>query len=295
MKVAYYPGCSLHATARAYDESIRSIAGLMNLTLEEIDDWSCCGSSSAHPVSRRLAVALAARNLALAEAQGLEEVVAPCAACYNRLAGARHAVAEDAGLAREMPAILGRPFENRVAVRNVVQLLRASAPAIGQKIARPLKGLKVACYYGCLLVRGEGVAEFDDAEQPTSMEEVVKACGATPVKWNMAVECCGGSFSISRTGSVVRLGRAILMDARKAGADLVLVACPMCHSNLDFRQQAMMRRGENGMPILFITELVGLALGLDGGPLGLERHFVSTAPVLAKLAGAAGQSQKEAH
>jgi heterodisulfide reductase subunit B len=295
MKIGYYPGCSMHGTSREFDESLKEVARAIGAELQEIEDWSCCGSSSAHPVSHRLAVALSARNLALAEAQGLEEVVAPCAACYNRLAGARHAVAEDAGLAREMPAILGRPFENRVVVRNVVQLLRASAPAIGQKVARPLKGLKVACYYGCLLVRGEGVAEFDDAEQPTSMEEVVKACGATPVKWNMAVECCGGSFSISRTGSVVRLGRIILDDARKAGADLVLVACPMCHSNLDFRQQAMMRRGENGMPILFITELVGLSLGLDGGPLGLERHFVSTAPVLAKLAGAAGQSQKEAH
>ena len=295
MKIGYYPGCSMHGTSREFDESLKEVARVIGAELQEIDDWSCCGSSSAHPVSHRLAVALSARNLALAEAQGLEEVVAPCAACYNRLAGARHAVAEDAGLAREMPAILGRPFENRVAVRNVVQLLRASAPAIGQKVARPLKGLKVACYYGCLLVRGEGVAEFDDAEQPTSMEEVVKACGATPVKWNMAVECCGGSFSISRTGSVVRLGRIILEDARKAGADLVLVACPMCHSNLDFRQQAMMRRGEHAVPILFITELVGLSLGLEGGPLGLERHFVSTAPVLAKLAGAAGQSQKEAH
>jgi heterodisulfide reductase subunit B2 len=295
MKIGYYPGCSMHGTSREFDESLKEVARAIGAELQEIDDWSCCGSSSAHPVSHRLAVALSARNLALAEAQGLEEVVAPCAACYNRLAGARHAVAEDARLAREMPAILGRPFKNRVAVRNVVQLLRTSAPAIREKVTRPLKGLKVACYYGCLLVRGEGVADFDDTEQPASMEEVVKVCGATPVKWNMALECCGGSFSISRTGSVVRLGRIILEDARKAGADLVLVACPMCHSNLDFRQQAMMRRGENGLPILFITELVGLALGLESGPLGLERHFVSTATVLAKLPSAASESRKEAH
>jgi heterodisulfide reductase subunit B len=295
MKIGYYPGCSMHGTSREFDESLKEVARAIGAELQEIDDWSCCGSSSAHPVSHRLAVALSARNLALAEAQGFGEVVAPCAACYNRLAGARHAIAEDAGLAREIPAILGRPFQNRVAVRNVVELLRTSAPAIGQKVTRPLKGLKVACYYGCLLVRGEGVAEFDDTEQPTSMEEVVKACGATPVKWNMALECCGGSFSISRTGSVVRLGRVILEDARRAGADLVLVACPMCHSNLDFRQQAMMRRGESGMPILFVTELVGLALGLGGGPLGLERHFVSTAPVLSKLSSAESESRKEAH
>jgi heterodisulfide reductase subunit B len=295
MKIGYYPGCSMHGTSREFDESLKEVARAIGAELQEIDDWSCCGSSSAHPVSHRLAVALSARNLALAEAQGFGEVVAPCAACYNRLAGARHAIAEDVGLAREIPAILGRPFQNRVAVRNVVELLRTSAPAIGQKVTRPLKGLKVACYYGCLLVRGEGVAEFDDTEQPTSMEEVVKACGATPVKWNMALECCGGSFSISRTGSVVRLGRVILEDARRAGADLVLVACPMCHSNLDFRQQAMMRRGESGMPILFITELVGLALGLGSGPLGLERHFVSTAPVLSKLSSAESESRKEAH
>jgi heterodisulfide reductase subunit B2 len=286
MRLGYYPGCSLHGTSREFDESLRAVSARLGLDLAEIDDWSCCGATSAHATGHLLAVALPARNLALAEAQGHDAVLAPCAACYNRLASARHAVREDAALAARMPGLLRLPFANTVAVRNVVDVLRELVPAILEKAIRPLAGLKVACYYGCLLVRPAEVCEFDDPEDPVSMEEVAKASGATPVAWNMRLECCGGAFSISRTGSVVRLGRAIIEDARAAGADAIVVACPMCHSNLDFRQAAMTRRGEAPMPVLFISELVGLALGLDPDRLGLGRHFVDTKPLVARTRGA---------
>ncbi len=301
MKLGYFPGCSLHGTSREFDESVRAVSGPLGIELAELDDWSCCGATSGHATNHLLGVALAARNLALAEEQGHSEVLAPCAACFNRLASARHEIAGDAELAGRVGKVLARPFSNKVAVRNVVDVLRASAGTIKERVTTPLKDLKVACYYGCLLVRPAEVVGFDDPEDPRSMEEVVSACGATPVAWNRRLDCCGGAFSLSRTASVVRLGRAILDDARKAGADALVVACPMCQSNLDFRQKAMNRdradadpaavagRDSVGrdsqsrpasppspMPILFLTQVVGLALGLDAKTLGLQRHFVST-------------------
>jgi heterodisulfide reductase subunit B len=291
VSLAYYPGCSLHGTSREFDESFHAVAAALHIELQEIDDWSCCGASSAHPVDHTLGVALPARNLALAEAQGADEVVAPCAACFNRLAAARYELERDAALAARLPGILGRDFTNRVRVLSVVDLLAERAPRIEELAAaqlepRPLASLKVAAYYGCLLVRPAEVTGCDDPERPRTMETVIAASGATPVAWNMAVECCGGAFSISRTASVVRLGRSIIRDARRCGADAIVVACPLCHSNLDFRQAAMARGGEQPMPILFITQLVGLALGLPDTSLGLARHFVDTAPLLARLAAA---------
>lgn len=283
MKIGYYPGCSLHGTARELDESLRAVTGTLGCELEEIADWSCCGASSAHATNRFLAVALPARNLALAEAQGHSAVLAPCAACFNRLAAASHAASTDKALAARLPGLLGRPFGNRVAVRNLVDVLRELGPAIRAAATRPLSGIKVACYYGCLLVRPAEVCRFDDPEQPSSMEEVVRATGAEPVEWAMRLECCGGAFSVSRTASVVRLGRVILADARRAGADVLAVACPMCHSNLDFRQAAMVNRGERPLPVLYLTELVGLALGLPARELGLHRHFVPAEPVAARM------------
>jgi heterodisulfide reductase subunit B2 len=277
VKSGYYPGCSLDGTSREFGESLVAVARSLGAELHEIDDWSCCGASSAHVVNHDLSVALPARNLALAEAQGFDEVVAPCAACYNRLASARQAIAGGDGA--HMTEILGRPVSPRLPIRNVIELLTALAPTITKRIVEPLNGLKVACYYGCLLVRPSAVTGFDDEEQPSSMENLAKLCGATPVRWNMAVECCGGSLSICRTGSVIRLGRAILEDARQAGAQAIVVACPMCHSNLDFRQAAMRLDGD-ALPILFVTELVGLAIGLESNALGLQRHFVDTAALL---------------
>ena len=292
MTLAYYPGCSLHGTSREFDESFKAIAAALPIQMEEIDDWCCCGASSAHAVDNFLGVALPARNLALAEAAGHDEVVAPCAACYNRLASASHAVAHEPGMAERVADVLERPFANSVAVKSVVEVLLEMAPQIAERVAarttpNPLVGLKLAAYYGCLLVRPAEVTGFDDSEKPHTMEDVATACGATPVNWNMAVECCGGAWSVARTSSVVRLGRSIIDDARKNGADAILVACPLCHSNLDLRQSAMVRRGEAPLPVIYITELVGLALGLDAGEMGMGRHFVATEPLLAQLQAAA--------
>ena len=193
----------------------------LGIPVAEIPDWNCCGASSGHTTDHLLGVALPARNLALAEAQGFDRVLAPCAACYNRLASARLAVAEEDGLAERMPEILGRPFANTVEVFNAVQLLHEYGPLIEEKVAaslaepNPLHGVKLAAYYGCLLVRPPELSGDDDPEQPMQMDDIINACGADDVEWNMKVECCGGAFSISRTKSVVRLGRSIIEDARR--------------------------------------------------------------------------------
>ncbi len=293
--LAYYPGCSLHGTEPEYDESLRAVVETLGIAIAEIPDWNCCGASSAHTTDHLLGVALPARNLALAEAAGFDRVLAPCAACYNRLAAAQLAVAEDAGLAEQMPDILGRPFANSVEVMSVAMLLRDAAPTITELAAaprqtpNPLVGVKLASYYGCLLVRPPELSGGDDPEQPMFMDEVVEACGAEAVDWNMKVECCGGAFSVSRTSSVLRMGRAIIEDARRSGAEAIVVACPLCHTNLDLRQKAMESRGQPRIPVLFITQVVGLALGLAPDSLGLKRHFISTEPLLAELTARAEQ------
>ena len=286
--VAYYPGCSLHGTSREFDESLRAVAAELGIGLTEIADWSCCGASSGHTTDHLLGVALPARNLALAEAQGFDTVVAPCAACYNRMSAARLAIATEDGLAEQIPDILGHPFANSVHVHNAVELLHDASTIIEEKVAatlapNPLEGVKLAAYYGCLLVRPFEVCGYDDPEQPTSMDDVINACGADDVDWDMKVECCGAAFSVSRTASVLRLGRAIIDNARAHGAEAIIVACPLCHSNLDLRQKAMAQRGEEPMPILFVTQMVGLALGLAPVDLGLGRHFVDTEPLIARL------------
>jgi heterodisulfide reductase subunit B len=285
MRVGYYPGCSLHATAREFDESLRSLAPHLGVELVEIEDWACCGATSAHATNHLLSVALPARTLGLAREQGFDEILAPCAACYGRLAVARHEMVEDPELRGKVEGIIRRPLDGMPRITNIAQFLRDQIPAIQAKVTRKLTDLAVACYYGCLLVRPTNVNTFDDPEAPQSLELVVKALGGQAVSWNRKLDCCGAGFALSRTGSVLRLGREILEDARHAGAQVVTVGCPMCHNNLDFRQKAISRgvQDSNPLPITFITELVGLAMGLSPEELGLNRHFVSTESLVQRL------------
>lgn len=288
MKIGYFPGCSLHSTANEFDQSLKAILGPLDVELDEIQDWACCGATSGHATNHLLSIALPARTLAQAEKQSHQQVLAPCAACYSRLSTAHHELRQDPALASRVHSVLGGSFRNTVGVLSIAEFLRNLAPRIKESVKTPLSNVKIACYYGCLLVRPPSVTGFDDAEMPTSMEEIVRATGAEAVNWRLKVDCCGGGFSLSRTGSVVRLGRAIIDDAKKSGAQAIVVACPMCHSNLDLRQKAMAARGEAplDMPILFITQLVGLAFGIAPAKLGLNRHFVGTQRISAQAGGA---------
>lgn len=275
MEVAYYPGCSLHATAKEFDLSTRAVCGALGLKLVEIEDWNCCGATAAHAMSDDLAVGLAGRNLALAARQGMTAVLAPCAACFGRLKHAAKALAAGAG---ELPDDLDDQAAAAVKVYNILDALLnlVGVERLQEQVTKPISGLRPAAYYGCLLVRPPEIAEFDDPENPTSMERILAAVGAEPVEWYHKVECCGASLAVTNTPSAVRLVADILTHAQSAGANCVAVACPMCQTNLDTRQAAAGQRSgaELDLPILYITELVGLALGLDPKQLGLGRHIV---------------------
>ena len=272
----YYPGCSDHGSGRELGQSIHALANLVGVELTEVDDWNCCGATAAHNLNHDLAVALPYRVLALAEAQGMQEVLTPCAACFSRLKGTNVRVKRSPELTAKMQEITGLEYKGTVVIRSVIEFINVLlAEGLKDKLTTPLGGMKVAAYYGCLLSRGEDIID-DDAENPSAMTAALKAAGCEIVPWNFATECCGGGFSMSMTDAVVDLSNAILSDATAAGAEAIVTGCPMCHSNLDMRQLTINARGMGPyhIPVMYLSEVVGLAAGLDPKVLGLDRHFV---------------------
>ncbi|MGB9695736.1 MAG: CoB--CoM heterodisulfide reductase iron-sulfur subunit B family protein [Ignavibacteria bacterium] len=277
MQVGYYPGCSQEGTAKEYDKSLRKVFNKLGVQIAEIDDWSCCGATSGHVTSHLLSLSLAARNLLLAKEQNLSKIFAPCAACYNRLAVSKFEVENNKIAKNEVENILGEALNNLPPVMNIVQLFQEiGIDKIVAKKVRNLKDLKVACYYGCLLVRPHKITNFDDPENPSSIEEIVEATGAQVVDWNFKVECCGAAHSVPKKDIVLELSKRIIDDAVEHGANVIVVVCPMCHTNLDMRQKAMKRLYNNHkeIPILYLSELVGLSLGFEPGDLGIDLHFI---------------------
>ena len=282
MKIGYYPGCSLTGTGKEYDLSLRKILQKLDVELEELNDWSCCGATSAHATNHLMSIALPAINLSIAENQRIKELFAPCAACYNRMVVAKHELDTNPPLAKQVSDLIERPVNYSTEIVNIVELFqRIGAEKIAELKTTSLGGIKVACYYGCLLVRPFDITNFDDAEQPSSMEKIITATGAEAVEWNYKMECCGGAHSIAHKEIVVDLSKKILDDAKLHGAEVVVVACPMCHSNLDMRQRAMKNHTE--IPVLYLSELIGLALGVSPKELGVDLHFVSAEPLLQKV------------
>ncbi|HEX9047625.1 MAG TPA: heterodisulfide reductase-related iron-sulfur binding cluster [Verrucomicrobiae bacterium] len=278
--LGYYPGCSLSGSANEFDRSLRAVAGQLQIELREIPDWLCCGATSAHAVDHEAAVCLGADTLAKARRAGVTEVLAPCAMCYQRLATAAHNVRHDPRIAA---ALDEAPGLEKIRPLSVLGWLSTGATdALKAKIKRPLGGLKVACYYGCLLVRPPKVTGVQQAETPRQMEDLVTLLGGQPVRWSMATECCGASFALSQKNTVLRQGRRIVAAAQQAGADLFCLACPMCHANLDMRQGEMGIAPHAQLPVVYLTQLIGWSLGLEATALGLDKHFVPTAAALAK-------------
>lgn len=275
MRVGYYPGCSLSGTGRDFGESMNAVAKALDIELAEIPEWTCCGSSSGHMTDRLVSVALPVNVLLKAQKAGFDQVMAPCAACYNRLATAKHEVESSAQTKAQAETILQTKIANLPRVLNVVQLLAQVSEPIAAKVSRKFEQT-VACYYGCLLVRPAKITGFDRTEDPIEMDKLVAAVGGKTVDWNFKTECCGASFSLSKTSVVGRLGAKIMQDAVSHKADAVVVACPMCHSNLDLRRAEINQRLERktDIPVLYITQVIGLALGIPEKKLGLARHFV---------------------
>jgi heterodisulfide reductase subunit B len=287
MKYAYYPGCSAHSTARDMHESSLAVAATLGIELAEIKGWTCCGASAAHQTDRALAASLAAANLVLAKEMGLDMVV-NCAACYNRSKTANYEVSNSAAMRESVGQLLGQPYDGSVAVRHFVEVLLKDigVARLRKSFKQSLNGLKVACYYGCYLVRPPEVTHFDDPENPTILESLVEAMGGESLDWPGKVDCCGGGLNLTRTEITVQRSGAIIDMARAAGADCIAVACPMCQTSLDLRQKDIEKAtGKRyNMPVVYITQLLGLCLGISAKELGFNRLMVIPTAVI-KAAG----------
>jgi heterodisulfide reductase subunit B len=280
VKVSYYPGCSLEGTAIDYAASISAAAELLDVQLEELEDWNCCGATAAHSINHRLSLELPARNLALAEAAGLD-VVVPCALCFNRLK-----VAEKALLGPEGKG-LGVDFRGGIKIWDLLDYLTQESylRAVAAKVMRPLTGLKAVAYYGCMVARPPFITDKKDAENPQNMERLLGALGAEPLDWSFKTDCCGAGLAVSRPDIIDTLVARLYERALRAGAACLVVSCQMCQANLDLPQQRIAKKTGKDyyLPIFYFTELLGLALGHPGVGEWLDKHLVDPKPLLKKL------------
>jgi heterodisulfide reductase subunit B len=261
MKVNFFPGCSLSASAKGYHRSLRWVFNNLGIELKELPDWSCCGASSAHSLNHNLAYALSARNLMLA--QGFKEnLMVACSACYSRLKITEGALKDNAFRSR-MERLIGSKFDPdpQPKVRSILEVLREERQLKELKAKAKNLKIKVACYYGCLLTRIPRVSPFDSVENPTSMERIVEAVGAMAVAWPYKTDCCGASFSVIAEEIFLDLSFKILHRAAEYGAGVIVTSCPFCQYNLDYAQWLRRKEDRKVIPVLFITQLIGIALG----------------------------------
>jgi heterodisulfide reductase subunit B len=277
VEIGYYPGCALHGSSNDYGASVHACLARLGVELRELDDWICCGATAAHSLNHLLALALPARNLAIAERDGLGDLLSPCPMCSMTLMKAHCALAASDALRRQVSEIVELEVCGKTQVLNLIQVFqRIGLEKIKEQQVRQLTEFRPACYYGCLLTRPPATLSFDDCEQPSSMERMLRELGAQPVEWSYQTECCGAGMTMADAGTALELSHKILDNARQHGADCVVVACPMCHVNLDMKQSAIERRYgcRHDLVVYYLSDLVGLALGIDESTLGIDRHFV---------------------
>jgi len=280
VELSYYPGCSLEASAIEYNLSAIAVCEALGIELKELKDWVCCGATSAHSTNPLLAQVLPSQNLALAQEAGLDLAI-PCAACYNRLKRADHALRYNETKRKQTEEIIEFKYTGQV---RVMSLLEAIVKGLGidkvaKKVSSPLNGLKVACYYGCLLLRPAEITCFENPENPVFFDQLMKSLGSEPVKWSYKTECCGASLGLTATETVKGMVTPILDMAAEAGAQAIVTACPLCQANLEMRRR---NRGE-GMPVFYFTELIGMALGLPDSKNWLVKHLIDPLPLLRSM------------
>jgi len=278
MRYSYFPGCSLKGLGRAYEESLLPVLKHLGVELQELEDWNCCGATAYMAVDEAKACVLAARNLALAEKSGYPQILAPCAACYLVLNKTMHYVHDYPAIKATVDRALGTvglKFRGDIPVRHPLDVLinDVGIEALKQKVCKPLKGLKVACYYGCQLVRP--YATFDDQYNPTSMDRLLESLGASTIRYPLKTKCCGGSLTGTVPEAGIRLAYILHSEARKRGADCIATVCPLCQFNLDgYHSQVRAQYGEVLVPAVYFTQLMGLAFGLSEQDLGLKRAAI---------------------
>jgi len=278
--VAYYPGCSLHSTAAEFNVSAKAVCEALELELVEPQGWVCCGSSAAHRSDPEAAYELPLSNLALIEQSGFKEVTMPCAACFNRHKTAQYELQHEDQAAQSANKKKGYRYHGSLKVTTLVQAIHqhVGEGAVTEKVKKPLDGLRMVCYYGCLLTRPPQVTGAEHPENPIDMDDLMRSLGAEVLDWSFKTTCCGAAHSLTRPDIVLKLSRRLIEEARLAGADLIAVACPLCHTNLDARQFQMGL--DTSLPVLYFTQLMALALGLPEKTAALHKNLVDPRPLL---------------
>ncbi len=279
MRYAYFPGCSLGSSASDYDLSLRMVCRALDIELVEVRDWVCCGASSAHAMSHLLSIAMPVLSLSHAEADGFDRLIAPCLACQARFKVANKEMQEDPKVREKIHRAFDYRYRGTVRVYHPLEVMMEEGmmDRIRSRVRNRLSGLKVACYYGCILTRPPEVAQFDICEDPQSMDSIVRALGSEPLDWSYKTECCGVSMTLTRADIVLKLSNDIFREAKEVGADAIAVCCPLCQANLDTRQIQIedRYRVKYGIPVLYFTQLMGLAFGAFSKELGLEKLITS--------------------
>ncbi len=286
MKYSYFPGCSLKGLGRSYEESLLPVMKHLSVELTELNDWNCCGATAYMSVDEGKAAVLAARNLAIAEKAGPEDLMTPCSACYLALNKTQHNIADFPEIDATVRRALGSAklaYNGTVKVRHPLDMLinDVGLDVIKEKVVRPLKGLKVVPYYGCQVVRP--YATFDDQWNPTTMDRLLATLGAEVIPFPLKTKCCGGSLTGTVPEAGQRLTYILLKEAVRRGADVIATVCPLCQFNLDAYQDQIERRwGPARMATVYFTQLMGLAFGLAPEPLGLKRNMIPMKPLPAQ-------------
>jgi heterodisulfide reductase subunit B2 len=292
MKYSYFPGCSLERNSAAYNTSTLAIAELLNLELIEIEDWNCCGATEYISLNLMAAYALIARNLAqAAKNDSPKQLVAPCSACYLNLRKCDQYMHDSADFSRKVNLALaagGLAYQpGSLRVRHLLDVVvnDVGYEALAAKVTKPLRGLRVAPYYGCMLVRPEFPDHFDNVEYPQVLDKLLKALGADVVDFALKAYCCGGHMTQISEATGFEMIRRLVKCAADAQADVVVTVCPMCQLNLDAFQGPMNRyfKQDYHMPVLYFTQMIGLALGIDAASLDIGDELVDARPALAKI------------
>lgn len=286
MIYSYYPGCTNKSTGVDYDISFKAVCSKLDIKIEEVRNWICCGASSAHASSKLLPIMLTVKNLAEIEKKDLSEVVVPCVGCYYRFKKSIYDTGKDVSLLNTVNDLIGYQYQNKVKVLNPIEIFDENIKLkLSKKISRDLSKLKVVCYYGCVLTRPPEVMQFDNCEYPVSMDNLLEVIGINTLEWSYKTECCGVSLSFTRPETVLRLSEKILENASEAGASAIVVACPLCYLNLDTRQQAINKvyKKNYNIPIFYFTQILGLALGCNSKELGLKKNFMNAYKFIEKI------------
>jgi heterodisulfide reductase subunit B len=278
MKFSYFPGCTGHSTSVEYGLSTQGVFKTLGVELVEIEDWNCCGAAATHSINHLLSLCLPARNISKAQSSQAGPLVVPCAGCFNMLKRTEYTLKNDEAKRKEIEEIVGFTYQPSLEILALmdVMLNRIGLEKVQEKVKRPLKGLKAACYYGCALVRHPKVTQLDDPENPQYLDRLVKTLGAEPVEWSYKIDCCGADLALTYGDIVKKLVGRIVSMAKEAGAQCMVTSCGLCQANLEMRQ-------EIGLPIFYFTELMGVAFDIENRDKWWSKHMISPKGLLKEL------------